>query len=41
MPIGGLKENGLGKEGSRQVSDAYIETKYVCIGGAGTLKAVD
>ncbi|WP_431300221.1 NAD-dependent succinate-semialdehyde dehydrogenase [Tabrizicola sp. BL-A-41-H6] len=32
-PFGGLKESGLGKEGSWQGIDDYLETKYTCIGG--------
>lgn len=33
VPFGGLKESGLGKEGSWQGIDDYLETKYTCIGG--------
>ncbi|GAB5508643.1 MAG: NAD-dependent succinate-semialdehyde dehydrogenase [Hyphomicrobiales bacterium] len=33
IPFGGLKESGLGKEGSWQGIDDYLETKYTCIGG--------
>lgn len=33
VPFGGLKESGLGKEGSWQGLDDYLETKYACIGG--------
>ena len=32
-PFGGVKESGLGREGSRYGIDEYLETKYVCIGG--------
>jgi succinate-semialdehyde dehydrogenase/glutarate-semialdehyde dehydrogenase len=32
-PFGGLKESGLGKEGSWQGIEDYLETKYTCIGG--------
>ncbi len=32
-PFGGVKESGLGREGSRYGIDEYIELKYVCIGG--------
>lgn len=32
-PFGGMKESGLGKEGSWQGIDDYLETKYTCIGG--------
>ena len=33
VPFGGLKESGLGKEGSWQGLDDYLETKYTCVGG--------
>jgi succinate-semialdehyde dehydrogenase/glutarate-semialdehyde dehydrogenase len=33
IPFGGLKESGLGKEGSWQGINDYLETKYTCIGG--------
>ncbi|MBM6596669.1 NAD-dependent succinate-semialdehyde dehydrogenase [Microvirga pudoricolor] len=33
VPFGGMKESGLGKEGSWQGIDDYLETKYTCIGG--------
>lgn len=33
VPFGGLKQSGLGKEGSWQGIDDYLETKYTCIGG--------
>jgi succinate-semialdehyde dehydrogenase / glutarate-semialdehyde dehydrogenase len=32
-PFGGVKESGLGREGSRHGMDEYTEIKYVCIGG--------
>ncbi|CAM4129629.1 NAD-dependent succinate-semialdehyde dehydrogenase [Vreelandella rituensis] len=32
-PFGGVKESGLGREGSRHGLDEYTELKYVCIGG--------
>jgi len=31
-PFGGVKESGLGREGSSYGLDEYLETKYVCIG---------
>lgn len=31
-PFGGIKESGLGREGSKYGIDEYLETKYVCIG---------
>lgn len=30
-PFGGIKQSGLGREGSRHGMDEYLETKYVCI----------
>ena len=32
-PFGGMKESGLGREGSRHGIDEYTELKYVCVGG--------
>lgn len=32
-PFGGIKESGLGREGSHQGLDEYLETKYICMGG--------
>jgi acyl-CoA reductase-like NAD-dependent aldehyde dehydrogenase len=32
-PFGGFKESGLGREGSHDGLDEYLETKYVAIGG--------
>lgn len=32
-PFGGVKSSGLGREGSRQGIEEYLETKYVCFGG--------
>ncbi|MCF1504801.1 NAD-dependent succinate-semialdehyde dehydrogenase [Afifella sp. H1R] len=34
-PFGGVKESGLGREGSKYGIDDYLEIKYVCIGGLG------
>ena len=34
-PFGGMKESGLGREGSRYGIDEYTEMKYVCVGGLG------
>jgi succinate-semialdehyde dehydrogenase/glutarate-semialdehyde dehydrogenase len=31
-PFGGVKESGIGREGSRYGLDEYLETKYLCIG---------
>lgn len=33
IPFGGVKQSGLGREGSRHGLDDYTELKYVCIGG--------
>jgi len=32
-PFGGVKQSGLGREGSRYGLDDYLVTKYLCIGG--------
>ena len=32
-PFGGVKESGLGREGSQHGVDDYLETKYLCLGG--------
>jgi succinate-semialdehyde dehydrogenase/glutarate-semialdehyde dehydrogenase len=32
-PFGGIKESGLGREGSKYGIDEYLEIKYVCMGG--------
>lgn len=32
-PFGGVKESGIGREGSRHGIDEYVEIKYLCIGG--------
>jgi succinate-semialdehyde dehydrogenase/glutarate-semialdehyde dehydrogenase len=32
-PFGGVKESGLGREGSRDGIEEYLEMKYVCLGG--------
>jgi succinate-semialdehyde dehydrogenase/glutarate-semialdehyde dehydrogenase len=31
-PFGGVKESGLGREGSKYGIDAYLEIKYLCMG---------
>ncbi|WP_292216109.1 NAD-dependent succinate-semialdehyde dehydrogenase, partial [Mesorhizobium sp.] len=31
-PFGGIKQSGLGREGSRHGADDYLEIKYLCIG---------
>jgi succinate-semialdehyde dehydrogenase/glutarate-semialdehyde dehydrogenase len=32
-PFGGVKQSGLGREGSKYGIDEYVEIKYMCIGG--------
>ncbi|MDP6653424.1 MAG: aldehyde dehydrogenase family protein, partial [Gammaproteobacteria bacterium] len=32
-PFGGVKESGLGREGSRYGLEEFLEIKYLCIGG--------
>ncbi|MBR7799936.1 NAD-dependent succinate-semialdehyde dehydrogenase [Undibacterium fentianense] len=32
-PFGGVKQSGLGREGSKYGMDEYLEMKYVCVGG--------
>ena len=32
-PFGGVKQSGLGREGSRLGIDEYIDVKYLCMGG--------
>jgi succinate-semialdehyde dehydrogenase/glutarate-semialdehyde dehydrogenase len=32
-PFGGVKESGLGREGSKYGIDEFLEIKYLCIGG--------
>ena len=32
-PFGGIKESGVGREGSKYGLDAYLEIKYLCFGG--------
>jgi succinate-semialdehyde dehydrogenase/glutarate-semialdehyde dehydrogenase len=32
-PFGGVKESGLGREGSKYGIEEYLETKYLCIAG--------
>lgn len=35
-PFGGVKQSGLGREGSVYGIDEYLETKYCCLGGMAT-----
>jgi len=32
-PFGGVKQSGLGREGSVYGMDEYLELKYLCMGG--------
>jgi succinate-semialdehyde dehydrogenase/glutarate-semialdehyde dehydrogenase len=33
VPFGGVKESGVGREGSRYGIEEYVEVKYLCLGG--------
>jgi succinate-semialdehyde dehydrogenase/glutarate-semialdehyde dehydrogenase len=33
VPFGGVKQSGLGREGSRHGIEDYVEIKYLCLGG--------
>ena len=33
VPFGGVKQSGLGREGSKYGLDDFLEVKYVCFGG--------
>jgi succinate-semialdehyde dehydrogenase/glutarate-semialdehyde dehydrogenase len=37
-PFGGMKQSGLGREGSRYGIDEYLERKYLCMGASATLR---
>ena len=32
-PFGGVKQSGLGREGSKYGIEKFIEVKYICVGG--------
>ncbi|MFV0437466.1 MAG: NAD-dependent succinate-semialdehyde dehydrogenase [Desulfopila sp.] len=34
-PFGGVKQSGIGREGSRYGIDEYLEMKYICLAGIG------
>jgi succinate-semialdehyde dehydrogenase/glutarate-semialdehyde dehydrogenase len=34
-PFGGVKQSGIGREGSSYGMDEYLELKYLCLGGMG------
>ena len=33
IPFGGIKESGIGREGSKYGIDEWVEIKYMCFGG--------
>jgi len=33
VPFGGIKESGLGREGSKYGIEDFLEIKYACLGG--------
>ena len=32
-PFGGMKQSGLGREGSKYGIEEFVEVKYICFGG--------
>ena len=32
-PFGGVKQSGMGREGSKYGLEDYLEIKYICLGG--------
>jgi len=36
IPFGGIKESGIGREGSKYGIDEWVEIKYLCFGGIDT-----
>jgi len=40
-PFGGMKESGIGREGSRYGIDEFVEIKYVCLGGIQSRQRFD
>ncbi len=38
-PFGGVKQSGLGREGSKYGIDEYLEIKYLCVGGVEPAQA--
>jgi succinate-semialdehyde dehydrogenase/glutarate-semialdehyde dehydrogenase len=32
-PFGGVKESGIGREGSKYGMEDFLEIKYMCMGG--------
>ncbi|SHF22747.1 succinate semialdehyde dehydrogenase [Modicisalibacter ilicicola DSM 19980] len=37
VPFGGVKQSGLGREGGTAGIEEYLETKYYCLGGLGSV----
>jgi len=37
IPFGGVKQSGLGREGSRHGFDEYSQIKYYCLGALPTV----
>nr|WP_299242165.1 NAD-dependent succinate-semialdehyde dehydrogenase [uncultured Halomonas sp.] len=37
IPFGGVKQSGLGREGGTAGIEEYLDTKYYCLGGLGSL----
>lgn len=35
-PAGGMKESGIGREGSKYGIDDFLELKYICMAGLDT-----
>jgi succinate-semialdehyde dehydrogenase/glutarate-semialdehyde dehydrogenase len=35
IPFGGVKESGLGREGSKHGLDEYLELRMICLGMKG------
>ena len=33
VPVGGVKQSGFGREGSKYGIEDYVYLKYICIGG--------
>ena len=34
-PFGGMKQSGIGREGSHHGMDEFLELKYLCVDGLG------
>jgi len=33
IPFGGMKESGIGREGSKYGIEEFVQIKYLCMGG--------